>query len=186
MTAAAHLPHVWTRVEYERLIASGGLHPESRVELVDGEILDMAPQEGLHATGVRLAEEAMRSAFGRGFDVRTQLPVAIDGHSEPEPDIAVVTGTPRDYRDAHPTTAVLVIEVADSSLDFDRTRKLSLYARNAIPEYWILNLVDAVLEVHREPAGGDYARRTVLGASERITPLRAADARGIAVADVLP
>lgn len=77
----------------------------------------------------------MRVAFGRGFDVRCQLPLAIDDHSEPEPDLAVVTGSPRDYRDAHPRTALLIVEVADSSLDFDRTRKLAGYARNGIPEY---------------------------------------------------
>jgi Uma2 family endonuclease len=186
MTAAAHLPHLWTRLEYERLVESGGFHPESRVELVDGEILDMAPQESLHATGIRLTEDAMRIAFGEGFEVRAQLPLAIDGYSEPEPDIAVVTGSPRDYRDAHPATAALIVEVADSSLAFDRTRKLALYARNGIPEYWILNLVDGALEVHRDPAGETYASRSVLAASEHIAPLHAPGDRAVAVADLLP
>ncbi len=173
MTATANQPHVWTRAEYEQLVGAGGLDPNSRVELVDGEILDMAPQASLHATGVRLAEDALRVAYGNQFDVRAQLPLAIDGCSEPEPDLAVVTGSPRDYRDAHPTTAVLIVEVADSSLQFDRTRKLALYARNGIPDYWILNLIDGMLEVHRDPAGDSYRNRTVLTASggQRATTL---------------
>jgi len=186
MTAAAHLPHMWTRLEYERLVDSGGFHPESRVELVDGEILDMPPQKSRHATAVRLVEDELRVAFGHGHDVRTQLPLAIDDHSEPEPDIAVVTGSPRDYRDAHPTTAVLIVEVAESSVEFDRTRKLALYARNGIPEYWILNLTDGVLEVHRDPAGETYASCAVLAASEQITPLHARGAYAFAVAELLP
>jgi len=186
MTAIAHKPHVWTRPEYEQLVGSGGLGPESRVELVDGEILDMASQESRHTTGVRLTEDAVRIAFGPGFDVRSQLPLAIDGFSEPEPDITVVTGGPRDYRDAHPTTAVLVVEVADSSLEFDRTRKLALYARNGVPDYWILNLVDSMLELHREPAGERYAMCIKLAPSEQVTPLHAHNAQPIMVADLLP
>jgi Uma2 family endonuclease len=186
MTAAAHLPHVWTRLEYDRLVDSGGLHPQSRVELVDGEILDMPPQKSRHATAVRLIEDALRVAFGRGHDVRTQLPLAIDDYSEPEPDVAVVTGSPRDYRDAHPTTAVLIVEVAESSVEFDRTRKLALYARNGISEYWILNLADGVLEVHRDPVGETYASRSVLAASEQVTPLHARGDRTLGVAELLP
>jgi Uma2 family endonuclease len=186
MTAAAHLPHIWTRLEYERLIDSGGLPPESRVELVDGDILDTPPQKSRHATAVQLSDDALRATFGRGFSVRTQLPLAIDDYSEPEPDIAVVAGSPRDYRDAHPTTAALIVEVADSSLEFDRTRKLALYARNAIPEYWILSLPDGVLEVHRDPVGETYASRSMLAASEQVTPLHARGDRALAVAEVLP
>jgi Uma2 family endonuclease len=154
--------------------------------LVDGEILDRPPQKSRHATAVRLVEDELRVAFGHGHDVRTQLPLVIDDHSEPEPDIAVVTGSPRDYRDTHPTTAVLIVEVAESSVEFDRTRKLALYARNGIPEYWIVNLAEGVLEVHRDPAGETYASRSVLAASEQVTPLHAHGDPALAVAELLP
>jgi Uma2 family endonuclease len=185
MTAVAHQPHVWSRVEFERLVAVGGFDPDARVELIDGEILDMAPQQSIHSTGVRLVEDALRDLFGRGYDVRAQLPLAIDGQSEPEPDIAVVRGGPRDYRDAHPTTAVLIVEIADSSLEMDRGRKLALYARNAIADYWILNLVDGCLEVHREPTGARYGRRIVLSGGDRVAALSRPD-RLLSVADLLP
>ncbi|MCG6941172.1 MAG: Uma2 family endonuclease [Thiohalocapsa sp.] len=186
MTAIAHKPHIWTRAEFEHLVGSGVLDPESRVELVDGEILDTPPQKSRHATAVQLIDDAVRAAFGRHCSVRARLPLAIDGYSEPEPDIAVVTGGPRDHRDAHPATALLIVEVADTSLAFDRTRKLALYARNAIPEYWILNLVDAVLEVHRDPTGDAYATRSVLAPAERIAPLQAPAQPAIAIADLIP
>jgi Uma2 family endonuclease len=185
MTAVAHQPHLWSRREFERLVTSGGLQPDARLELIDGEILDMAPQQSLHSTAVRLVEDALRGAFGAGFDVRAQLPLAIDDRSEPEPDVAVVTGGPRDYRDAHPTTAVLVVEIADSSLALDRGRKLALYARNGIADYWILNLVDDCLEVYRQPMGARYASPAVLDGGDSIAPL-AQPEHPLAVADLLP
>ena len=109
----------------------------------------------------------------------------MDDYSEPEPDVAVVTGAARDYRDAHPTTALLIVEVADSSLDFDRGRKLALYARNGIEDYWILDVQAESLEVHREPRGDHYRQRQVLGTGDRIAPLHAANTP-ISVADLLP
>jgi Uma2 family endonuclease len=185
MSAIAHQPHLWTRAEYERLIETGALHPEARLELIDGEILDMAAQKSRHSTAVRLAEVALRKVFGSGFDVRSQLPLSIDDYSEPEPDLAVVTGSIRDYRDAHPTTAMLIVEVADSSLDFDRGRKLALYARNGIRDYWILDVQAESLEVYHEPLGDHYRQRQVLGTGDWIAPLHAAD-KPISVADLLP
>jgi Uma2 family endonuclease len=185
MTATTHRPHIWTRTEYENLIVSGGFAPGSRLELIDGEILDMAPQQSRHSTGVRLVEEALRTAFGSGYDVRSQLPLAIDDESEPEPDIAVVAGVPRDYRDNHPHTALLVVEVADSSLEFDRTRKLAMYARNAIEDYWILNLQAQALEVYRKPRGGDFQDRRLLDGAEKIAPLHA-KRQTVPVSDLLP
>jgi hypothetical protein len=102
MSAAAHLPHVWTRHEYERLVDAGVFHPDFRLERVDGEILDRPTQRSRHATALQLAGDALRGAFDRGFSIRSQMPLAIDGYSEPEPDIAVVSGDPRDYSGAHP------------------------------------------------------------------------------------
>jgi Uma2 family endonuclease len=124
----------WSRAEYDRMIDAGVLTTEDHVELIDGEIVTMTPQKSRHATAVWLAQIAIGRAFGEPFGVRTQLPLALDPGSEPEPDIAVVTGSPRDYSDEHPSTAVLIVEVADASLAFDRTVKASLYARAGIPD----------------------------------------------------
>jgi Uma2 family endonuclease len=95
--------------------------------------------------------DALRSAFGAGWHARLQAPLALDDDSEPEPDVAVVAGEYRDYVSGHPSTAALVVEVADSSLGLDRRLKVGLYARAGLPEYWIVNLVEGVLEVHRGP-----------------------------------
>jgi Uma2 family endonuclease len=119
------------------------------------------------------------------------LPIALDPESEPEPDLAVVSGGPRDYTD-HPSRPALVVEVADSSLALDREHKGSLYARARLPEYWIVNLVGRVLEVYREPGldagaqyGWAYRALLTLRADEHVTPLAAPSAR-IPVADLLP
>ena len=178
-------PRRWTRDEYYRMADSGILRPDDRVELIDGEILTMAPQKSPHATAVRLAEDALRSAFGDGFDIRPQLPLALDETNEPEPDVAVVTGSPRDYTEDHPSTALLVVEVAETSLGFDRGAKKALYARFGIPEYWIVDLLGVLVEVHRSPQGADYAERRVLSDADSIAPLGRPESV-IAVADLLP
>jgi Uma2 family endonuclease len=132
-----------------------------------------------------LVEDALREILGRGFDVRVQLPAALDANSVPEPDVAVVQGSPRDFADRHPSTAALIVEVADSSLAYDRTHKLASYARNGIAEYWIVNLVDRRLEVYREPAGESYRVSLRFDVSEAIAP-GICPARPIAVRDLLP
>jgi Uma2 family endonuclease len=184
----------WSRAEYDRMIDAGVLTTEDHVELIDGEIVAMTPQKSRHATAVRLAEIALRAVFGDQCDVRTQLPLALDPASEPEPDVAVVAGSPRDYRDAHPSTALLIVEIADASLAFDRTVKASLYARAGIGDYWVLNLVDGLLEVHRDPepstdadARHGWWYRTIERhrAPDRIAPLARPEA-SISVADLLP
>src|SRR5262249_50725819 len=141
----------WTRKEYDRLIEQGFLHEDEPVELVDGQLMVSEPQGSQHAAGVSLVARALGRAIGLGWYVMVQLPLALDPDSEPEPDVAVVQGEPRDYRDEHPSRPVLVVEVADSSLSFDRQNKGSLYARAGVPDYWIVNLIDRVLEVHRAP-----------------------------------
>jgi Uma2 family endonuclease len=182
----------WSRQEYDRMIEAGVLTPDDHVELIDGEIVTATPQKSRHATAVSLAATALRRAFGEHVDVRTQLPLALDAASEPEPDVAVVAGSPRDYRDAHPSTALLVVEVSDTSLLFDRTTKANIYARAGIPDYWLLNLVDEVVEVHRnpqrsadDPAAWRYAGVERYGRQDRVAPLARPD-RFIAVEDLLP
>ncbi len=190
MSNAAVQTRHWSRLEYERLVSAGMFHPEERLELLEGEIFQMSPQGSVHATAVSLVENALREAFGSNYVIRIQMPLALDPDSEPEPDIAVVIGSPRDYRDAHPNTAELIVEVADSTIEYDRKRKTRLYARAGIPEYWILNILDRHLEVHRLPVRGDsssltYQDQRTLTSSEKVSLLRSPET-SILVADLLP
>jgi Uma2 family endonuclease len=182
----------WARVEYERLVDLAVFQPDDRVELVGGQLVVREPQGSPHSVATRLAEEALRAAFGTGWDVRTQMPVALDEESEPEPDVAVCAGHPRDYLAGHPTRPVLLVEVAEASLAFDREHKASLYARARVPDYWIVNLVERVLEVYREPVpsvdtpfGWRFGTLLRLGPTDAVSPLAAPRAR-IPVADLLP
>ena len=166
--------------------------PDERVELIEGEIIQMPPQNPLHSTGICTVQEALRTAFGSGFDVRPQLPLSLELASEPEPDIAVVRGSFRDYRTAHPSTALLVVEVSDTTLTFDRCEKAGLYARTGIQEYWIVNLPEQLIEVHRDarpnldmPSGYGYAQITRHGAGDTLSPLAAPNAT-IPVTELLP
>ena len=181
----------WTRVEYERLIDLGAFRPGERLELVGGALVVREPQSGPHATAVGLVEDTLRQVFGAGWTVRTQGPIALDEDSELEPDIAVVPGSRRDYSRGHPSHPVLLVEVADSSLEFDRREKAGLYARAGIAYYWIVNLVDNVLEVYRDPVadpgrpyGWRYGSTLTLRAGDLVAPL-AAPATPVAAADLL-
>jgi Uma2 family endonuclease len=141
----------WRREEYDRLVELGVLQGEP-IELIGGQLLVAEPQGPYHASAITAVDYALRAVLPTGWIVRLQAPVCLDDESEPEPDLAVVPGDPGDYRDAHPARPALAIEVAESSLGFDRDRKGSLYARAGIIDYWVVNLVDRVLEVCREPA----------------------------------
>jgi Uma2 family endonuclease len=192
MIVAAPAVRRWTRDEYYKMAEAGVFAPGERVELIEGEIIAMTPQKSRHTAAIGLAQDALRVAFGSGFHVRSQGPLALDAHSEPEPDIAVVRGTPRDYVEDHPKAGVLVAEISDTTLAFDRGRKAAVYARAGIPEYWIVNLVDRVLEVHRDPgplphAPAEYGYRSILrlGPTETANPLHA-PAATIRIADLLP
>lgn len=182
----------WTREEYHRMAESGVLSPDERVELIDGEIFRVMPQGNLHPVAIRLAAEALRAALGKGYDILIQMPLALEPHSEPEPDLAVVRGSPRDFRNSHPTTALLVVEVAETTLDDDRGRKGSLYARAGIPDYWICNLIHRRLEVYRDPAtsstaryGWEYKSVSYYAPGQSLSPLHAPQVQ-IAVDDLLP
>jgi Uma2 family endonuclease len=181
----------WTRFEYDKLIDAGFLGPGDKIELLGGQLCISELQNNPHAMAISLGLDALQKALAPRWHVRVQLPIALDEESEPEPDLAVVSGGPRDYTD-HPSRPALVVEVADSSLALDREHKGSLYARARLPEYWIVNLVDRVIEVYRNPgpdAGAlyDWAYRGVLtlGPDEHVTPLPDPLAR-ILAADLLP
>ena len=175
----------WSREAYDRAVDAGVFGPEDRIELIDGEIVGMTPQGSRHAAAVIMVAKVVERAFGGGCHVRPQTPLAIGPGSEPEPDIAVVEGAPGDYVDAHPTTALLVVEVSDDSLPRDRTVKQRLYASHGIAEYWIVALPDGRLEVHRDPAPQGYRRVTVHRPGDTVTPLNR-PAAAIAVDDLLP
>jgi Uma2 family endonuclease len=163
----------WTVDEYHRMVAAGILTAGDRVELLDGQIIEMVPQEPPHASTT--------SSFGNDFVVlfagkawvRQQLPITIAPNSEPEPDIAVVKIDSKRYRDRHPIPedVYLLIEVADSTLNYDRTRKVKAYAKAKIPEYWIVDVNQRQLLVFREPQADMYQVEQVLGETDTIASL---------------
>ena len=182
----------WTRAEYDRLIEIGFFQPRDRVELLGGQLIVSEPQSSPHFTAIGLVEDALRAALGTGWLVRSQGPIALDDESEPEPDIAVVPGTRRDYGPDHPTRPVLVIEVAASSFYLDRKHKGSLYARAGLIDYWILDLAHRRLEIYRDPVedaaapfGWRYASVEQLAPDATVAP-RAAPAARMRVSDLLP
>ena len=154
MATAMTVPtlHRFTRDEYYRM-GEAGLFSNERVELLEGEIITMSPQNSPHA-GItsRLAATLIR-LLSAHFSVRAQCPIILNDWSEPEPDIAVCQLDPDDYVREHPhaNQVLLVIEVADSSLFYDRNRKVKAYAGSEIPEYWIINLVDRRIEQLSDP-----------------------------------
>ena len=191
MTRALPVPTKrWTRGQYERAIECGIFRDDERLELLDGVLVVKEPQGEPHAVAVDLVSLALRRAFGEGWLVRQQAHFAAGRVSRPEPDVYVVEGTPRDYVRKAPTAPVLIVEVSQSRLAFDRGDKSAIYAERGIQDYWIVNLVDAVLEVRRDPGrlaprGRGYRSIETLRPPAVIAPLARSDAR-IAVADLLP
>ncbi len=160
--------------------------------LIDGEIFELLAASPLHATAEALTRDLLRAIFRTAFIVRTEQPLPIGGSTDPVPDLAVVTGSIRDYAQSHPTTAALVVEISDSLLDFDLGDKASLYASAAIADYWVVDLVNRQLVVMRDPVvdatrrfGFRYATVTTLGIGQSTSPL-AAPAASVAVADLMP
>jgi Uma2 family endonuclease len=181
----------WARAEYEQLVGLGVFQGEP-VELIGGQLVVAEPQGAYHSSRLGAVGDALRAALPPGWIVRVQMPLALDDESEPEPDLALVPGTWRDYEQRHPAQPALVVEVSESSLDFDRRDKASLYARAGVPDYWIVNLVDRTLEVYRDPAPDPAApsgwryrsgEQLAVGASVSLLALPAVT---VAVRDLLP
>lgn len=175
----------WTRQQYEQMVDAGVLTGDDPVELVDGHIVTMSPQNSFHVTAVGLCRRTLESLCSSEIHVRSQAPLALGPDSEPEPDLAVVEGHLMDYRDEHPSRALLVVEILESSLQKDREQKRLLYARHDIPEYWIVNLAAKHLEVYRDPASGDYKTKTTRERGDTVTPHFAPDA-SIPVNQLIP
>lgn len=190
-TVPCPTPHRWSAGEYHQLAASG-LFGSQRVELVEGTVIDMSPMGRPHWVSCQVATEVLRQAFGSGYFVTTNLPAYLSERSEPEPDVAVLSGDPRDYVESKPTLPLLVVEVSETSLEYDRTTKSSLYARYAVPEYWIINLGGRTVEVRREPVadalapyGYSYDWAVTFRPDEFLAPL-ALPAGQILVSSLLP
>jgi Uma2 family endonuclease len=185
VTTAAHVPverlRGIRRAEFEK-IAELGIFDDQRVELLYGAIVEMSPIGPRHGEAVDRANEHLMAVVRPRARVRIQGAFAASDHSEPQPDVAVLP--PRDYSGGNPDVAWLIIEVAMTSLDDDR-KKAALYANANVEEYWIVNLVDDVIEVHREPARGRYATITTHRRGERIRLAHFPDIE-LGVDDLLP
>jgi Uma2 family endonuclease len=181
----------WTRREYDHLVELGFFEGEP-LELLDGVLAVREPQGARHNAAIRQIVETLRRMPGDVWQIDSQFAIALDDASEPEPDVAVVPRDPGMYRDAHPSAPRLVVEVAESSYRIDRNYKSSLYARAAVPEYWIVDVVNDRIEVHRAPeswkaaaVGWRYGSVVTLDRSGTVTPLFAPGVT-IRVADLLP
>jgi Uma2 family endonuclease len=186
LSSVAPAVHRFTRDEYYRM-AEAGLFRDERVELLDGEIIIMSPKLTPHASTVNYLMYALITKLGASALVRVQDPIALNNWSEPEPDIAVCYSNPDRYLQAHPRAdqVLLVIEVADTSLTYDRTRKARAYAASEIPEYWIVNLPDRRIEIltDPDPAAQRYRQQRVAFPGE-VLPLPSGNI--IAADDILP
>ena len=150
--ATAPVVHRFTREEYYRM-GEAGLFADERVELLDGEIITMSPQNPPHAGVISRLASALMRLLGTTVSLRVQLPIVLNDWSEPEPDIALCQPEPDDYEREHPRAdqVLLVIEVAGASLSYDRSRKAAAYAGSDIPQCWLVNLADRRIEVLSDP-----------------------------------
>ena len=168
---AVHLEQrLLTVEEYHKMAEAGILGENDKVELLNGQLIKMSPIGSKHAALVEKTRDLLREVLGNKAMVRARNPVILGDLSEPEPDIAIVGYKENYYADRHPKQEeiFLVIEVADSSLEKDRQAKLPIYAAAGIPEYWIVNLENRSLEVHRSPAAHTYQSKLILFPGESL------------------
>ena len=166
-------PHRFDVGEYHRMAETGILTPEDRVELIEGEIVDLAPIGSAHGgTTIRLTSLVARAVAEGRVLASIQAPLRLDPHNEPQPDLMLLRPRADFYRDSHPTPTdvLLLVEVADSSLAFDRGPKLALYARHGVPEVWLIDLPGRTVEICREPGPEGYGARQRL-MSGSVTPV---------------
>ncbi len=151
--------HRLTVDEYYRMAELGILAPDARVELIEGEIIDMTPQGSRHAAIVSRLTERLIPAVGSAATVRSQLPIRLGIRSEPEPDFAIVKRQAHDYMDAHPVAedVLLLIEIANTTVSYDRLVKVPLYARHGVGEIWLVEVPLSRVHLFRSPQHGSYA-----------------------------
>lgn len=163
----------WTVDEYHRMVETGILTASDAVELLDGQVIEMSPQEPPHAATTRRASRYLDRLLDGRADDRTQLPITLQPHSEPEPDIAIVRLDAKDYADRHPSVEdiLLIIEISDTTLQKDRNQKALIYAKAGITDYWILDINKRQMFILRDSNGDRYQNEQRLSASDRCTPL---------------
>ena len=179
---------LWTVEEYHRMAEVGILQPEKPVELIAGQIIEkMSPQRSSHAAAITRTNRVLVNLLGEEILIRLQLPIQLNDHSEPEPDIALVRVDPLDYAAHHPTASdvYLIIEVADTTLKTDLQIKAKDYAQSGIPDYWVLNINSRQLHVFREPTQQGYQSEVILSEDESISPLQFPDCV-VAICEILP
>ena len=165
--------HNFTVDEYHRMAEAGVFHEDDRVELIDGQVVEMTPIGPRHAVCVDRLNGLLARLVGDSAIVRVQSPVVLGQRAEPEPDVTLLRPPFERYQEVHPGPAeiMLVIEVADTSVEHDRDVKIPLYARGGVPEVWLVDLSAHRIEVYRDPAGGGYADVTSVSPGETLTPL---------------
>ena len=183
---AAPTPHRFTRQEYHRL-AESHLLADERVELLDGVIITMSPQNSPHAATIHRLLFTLLPVVGDVAYIRVQAPIVLNDWSEPEPDIVICQPDPSDYAQHHPRAdqVMVVIEVADSSLAYDQVQKAQAYAASGIPEYWIVNLADRTVAILTNPSidNGQYQNEQIKGEDDTVFP---PGGQAIAVSVILP
>jgi Uma2 family endonuclease len=182
--SANPFPFRWSVEAYERVVALGGFPQEKRVELIEGELVEIMPQKPAHRLTVSLILPIALRWCGDSHHVLCQSPLRFSS-SVPEPDLGIVIGQPRDYANSHPTTAVLIIEVSDTTLEYDQTIKATIYATAGIEDYWIVNINERTVEVRRQPGPSSYRSLQTYTETDTIAPLFNPTA-SILVADLLP
>lgn len=158
----------FTVSEYHRMAEVGILKEDDRVELIEGEIIQMSPIGSRHAACVNRLNSILNQQSGEAFIVSVQNSLIVDDYSEPEPDVALLRPKADFYRDEHPhpSDVILLIEVADSTLEFDRGIKLPLYARNNVPAVMLVNLPAGLIELHSEPMASQCRTTRVFRSGE--------------------
>lgn len=170
--------HRFSVEEYYRMGETGVLKPDARVELLEGEIIDMSPIGPFHGSVTKQLIELFTSACRGRWTTAAQDPVRLDDHSEPQPDLMLVKRASDFYRNRHPAPrdVYLLIEISDTTLELDRENKLPAYGRCGIAEVWIVNINESTIEVYREPHFTGYASKTILRAGDKVAPQSFPDA----------
>ena len=176
----------FTASEYNRMAEAGILSEDDRVELIDGEIVEMAPIGRRHAGAVNRINDQFTRGFATEALTAVQNPVRLGEHSEPQPDVALLRRRPDFYASAHPTPAdvLLLVEVAETSAAADRQVKIPLYARGGIPEVWLTDLDQDAITVYRDPSANGYGTVFTVRRGEQLAPLAFPD-RLLTAADIL-
>ncbi len=164
--------HRFSVKEYYRMAETGVLHPDARVELLNGQIIDMSPIGPFHGSITKYLNQLFTAASRDRWITQVQDPVHLDDHSEPEPDLALLQPSPNFYRKRHPqpTDVFLLVEISDTTLDLDQDEKIPAYGRAGITEVWIVNLAELTIEVYREPHFTGYGSKTILRAGDQAKP----------------